>query len=48
MEKKDLKDIERELINIKAFVIGQARLQKDILNEIKGLRRDLKSQHSME
>ena len=42
MEKKDLKDIEKELINIKAFIIGSCQLQKDMLREIKLLRGDLK------
>ncbi len=41
MEKKDLKDIERELKEIKTFTIAQARLQKEILMEIKQLWREI-------
>lgn len=48
MEKKDLKEIEKTLISLKTFTIVQARLMKDILNEIKLLRRDIQSQHLTE
>ncbi|KKN09273.1 hypothetical protein LCGC14_1048270 [marine sediment metagenome] len=45
MEKKDLKELEKELSSIKTFIIAQAQLLGEILNEIKLLRRDIKSQH---
>jgi len=48
MEKKDLKEIEKTLTSLRTFTIAQTRLMKDILNEIKLLRRDIQSQHSTE
>ena len=45
MEKKDLKEIEKTLASLKIFTIAQAQLMRNILNEIKLLRRDIKSQH---
>ena len=45
MEKKDLKEIEKTLISLKTFTIAQAQLTRDLLNEIKLLRRDIKSQY---
>ena len=48
MEKKDLKDLEKELKSLKTFTIVQAQIMKEILTEIKLLRRDIKSQHSTE
>ncbi len=35
MEKNDLKDIEKELKEIKTYLIVQTQLQKEILMEIK-------------
>ncbi len=48
MEKKDLKELEKELIKVKTFTIAQAQIMKEILIEIKLLRRDIKSQVSTE
>lgn len=48
MEKKDLKDIEKTLTSMKTFTIALAQLTKEMLNEIKLLRKDIKSQHSTE
>jgi len=45
MEKKDLKEIEKKLVSLKTFTIANTQLLRDILNEIKLLRRDIKSQH---
>lgn len=41
MEKKDIQLMEKELKEIKTFTIAQAQLQKEILIEIKRLRRDI-------
>ncbi len=48
MEKKDLKTIEKYLKDFKLYFMIQAKFQKEILMEIKQLRRDIKSQHSTE
>ena len=42
MEKNDLKKIEKELVDMKTYLMAQAHIQKNILMEIKQLRRDLK------
>ena len=39
MEKKDLKTIERELKEMKIYLMAMAQIQKSILIEIKYLRR---------
>ena len=46
MEKKDLKEIEKTLISIRTFTIAKAQLMRNILDELKLLRRDIKSQHT--
>ena len=48
MEKNDLKKIEKELNEIKTYAMAQAHIQKQLLLEIKQLRRDIISQHSTE
>ena len=48
MEKKDLKELEKELIRVKTFTMVQAQLMKEILIEIKLLRRDIQSPLSTE
>ena len=41
MEKNDLKKIEKELNDMKIYLMAQMKIQKDVLNEIKLLRRDI-------
>ena len=41
MEKKDIREIEKNLSEIKTFTIAQAQLIKEMLLEIKKLRRDI-------
>lgn len=40
MERSDLKKIEKELSEIKLYAMIQAKLQKEILMELKQFRRD--------
>ena len=42
MEKDDLKKIEKELKEFKLYFMVQTKLQKEILMELKLIRRDLK------
>ena len=42
MEKNNLKKVEKELKDIKIFIIAQVRLQKEMLMELKQFRRDMK------
>ena len=41
MEKRDLKKIEKELNEMKVYLMVQAKIQKEIMLEIKQLRRDI-------
>ena len=43
MEKRDLKTIEKELKEFKLYFMIQSKLQKEMLMEIKQLRRDIKN-----